>query len=133
MAIKPKTIIDTAVSLGREAVDRGVGLAERLRKDETDSPPATPATRTTPERARATSGDPSTVGAAKPGEPRGPKSASTPKTAKSKPAAAKSKPAAAKSKPAAAKSKPAAAKSKPAAAKPKPAATKPKAPGATKG
>ena len=59
MALKPKSIIETAVELGRGAVTRGAGLASRWRAGEATKP----------------SGAPSTVGAAKPGEPRGPKSA----------------------------------------------------------
>jgi hypothetical protein len=50
MAFRPKQIIATAVGLGRRAVSLG----------------------------RKPSGPPSTVGAAKPGEPRGPKSATAP-------------------------------------------------------
>jgi hypothetical protein len=91
MAIKPKSIIETAVELGRDAVSRGTGLASRLRKDEpvaAPKTPATPAARSTPGSARRPSGSPSTVGAPKPGAPRGHKSA-TAKT-RSKPAAAKS-------------------------------------------
>jgi hypothetical protein len=55
MALKPKSIIETALELGRQAA----GLTSRLRANEATKP----------------SGAPSTVGAAKPGEPRGPKSA----------------------------------------------------------
>ena len=60
MALKSKNIIETAVELGRGAVTRGTELVSRWRD--------VPAT-------RSTSGSPSTVGARKPGEPRGPKSA----------------------------------------------------------
>jgi hypothetical protein len=87
MAIKPKQVMDAAVGLARGAVDRGVELAGKLRKGEPGGPPTTPATpaaKTTPARARRVSGDPATVGAAKPGKPRGPKSATAPKA---KPAA----------------------------------------------
>jgi hypothetical protein len=89
MAITPKTIIGTAVSLGRGAV----GL---LRRDETNEPPTTPATpavKPSPATARRrTSGPPESVGAPKPGAPRGMKSATAPTAkAKSRP---KAKPAA---------------------------------------
>ncbi len=91
MAIKPKQIIDTAVDLGKSAVKRGVETAERLRgsgeKTAPPSTPGTPAAKTTPStatRSRATSGSPSTVGAAKPGKPGGPKSATAPKRAAKK-------------------------------------------------
>jgi hypothetical protein len=80
MALKPKSIIETAVELGRGAVTRGAGLASRLRTDKRDAA-ATPGT------ARAPSGSPSTVGAAKPGAPGGHKSA----TAKKSPKAAAGK------------------------------------------
>jgi hypothetical protein len=83
MAIKPKQILDTAVDLGKAAVS---AAERRLRGEdsETDRPPSTPGTpaaKTVPEaggRAKARpkpSGSPSTVGAAKPGKPRGHKSA----------------------------------------------------------
>jgi hypothetical protein len=79
MALKPKSIIETAVELGRGAVSRGTELvSRRLSKDEPDAAPKTPGTpaaRSTPGTARRTSGSPSTVGAPKPGKPRGPKSA----------------------------------------------------------
>jgi hypothetical protein len=67
MAIKPKEILETAVDVGKTAV----GAAERrLRGRKSDGP----------------SGAPSTVGAAKPGASRGPKSATAPKNkAKAKP------------------------------------------------
>jgi hypothetical protein len=99
MAIKPKQIMDGVVGAMRGAVDRGVGLAGKLRNGERGAPPTTPATpaaKTTPARARRVSGGPATVGAAKPGKPRGPKSATAPKSTtapKSKPAS-KPKPAA---------------------------------------
>jgi hypothetical protein len=100
MAIKPKQLMDTAVGLAREAVDRGVGLAGRRRSDTTDAPPTTPATpaaKTTPARARGVSGGPATVGAPKPGKPGGPKSATAkpnPKPKAKPKAKAKAKPAA---------------------------------------
>jgi hypothetical protein len=81
MAMKPKQIWGTAVGLARGVVDRGVGLAGKLRNNERAAPPTTPATpaaKTTPARARRVSGGPGTVGAAKPGKPRGPKSATAP-------------------------------------------------------
>jgi hypothetical protein len=67
MAIKPKEILDTAVDAGKTAV----GAAERrLRGRKSDGP----------------SGAPSTVGAARPGASRGPKSATaSKKKAKAKP------------------------------------------------
>jgi hypothetical protein len=69
MAIKPKQIIDTAVDVGRTAVE----VAERrLRGRKSDGP----------------SGAPSTVGASKPGAAGAPKSATTKKAkpkAKAKP------------------------------------------------
>jgi hypothetical protein len=43
MAIKPKQIMDAAVGLARDAVDRGVDLAGKLRNDQTDARPTTPA------------------------------------------------------------------------------------------
>ena len=66
MALKPKSIIETAVELGRGAVSRGTELVSRRLKDEPDAAPKTPATpaaRSTPSTARRTSGAPSTVGA----------------------------------------------------------------------
>jgi hypothetical protein len=80
MALKPKSIIETAVELGRDAVSRGTELVSRRLKKEPVAPPTTPATpaaRSTPSTARRTSGAPSTVGAPKPGKPRGPKSGTT--------------------------------------------------------
>jgi hypothetical protein len=106
MAIKPKQILDTAVGLGHEAVKSGVKLADKLRKDE----------KAARAPARATSGSPTTVGAPKPGQHGGPKSATTAKP-KRKPAAATAKRTPTEPK--------ARAKPKP-ATKPKPAA-KPKA------
>ena len=96
MALKPKSIIETAVELGRGAVSRGTELASRLRDDKRDAAPKTPATpaRSTPRTARRPSGSPSTVGAPKPGAPRGHKSA-TAKTS-SKPPASETKAPAAK-------------------------------------
>ncbi len=91
MALKPKSIIETAVELGRGAVTRGTELVSRRLKDEPDAAPTTPATpaaRSTPSAARRTSGAPSTVGAPKPGSPGGHKSA-TAKTAKRTTAAGK--------------------------------------------
>src|SRR5215216_5887168 len=85
MALKPKSIIETAVELGRDAVTRGTELASRLRKDERDAAPKTPATpaaRSTPGTARRPSGSPSDVGAPKPGEPGGHKSATARKATK---------------------------------------------------
>jgi hypothetical protein len=104
MAITPRKIIDSAVGIGRSAVSAGAGLVGRLRRSEKPSAPpaaetsvaagtraagtktgrATPGktrtarakssgAKTTPKRR--TSGSPSTVGAAKPGEPGGHKSA----------------------------------------------------------
>jgi hypothetical protein len=67
MAIKPKQILDTAVGLGKAAVS---AAERRLRGDD-----------------RRRSGAPSTVGAAKPGQPGGPKSA-TAKPAKRRSTAA---------------------------------------------
>jgi hypothetical protein len=84
MAITPKQILDTAVAVGREAVTKGMELAGKLRSDERAERPTTPAQpvrRGTP----APSGSPSTVGAAKPGQARGPKSA-TAGTARKPPA-----------------------------------------------
>jgi hypothetical protein len=100
MALKPKSIIETAVELGRGAVSRGTELVSRRLKNEPDAAPTTPATptaRSTPSTAKTasksktatkskraakaktaakpSSGSPSTVGAPKPGKPRGPKSA----------------------------------------------------------
>jgi hypothetical protein len=79
MAIKD--IIDTAVDAGKTAVTRGREVAERrLRGDNDDKDP---------------SGSPSSVGAARPGEARGPKSATSStraKKAKPKKAKAKAKP-----------------------------------------
>lgn len=83
MAIKPKQILNSAVGLPKAAVS---AVARRLRSGdaETDRPPSTPGTpaaKTVPKakgKAKAKpkpSGSPSTVGAAKPGKPRGPKSA----------------------------------------------------------
>ena len=66
MAIKPKEILETAVDVGKTAVG---AAARRLRGRKSDGP----------------SGAPSTVGAAKPGAVRGPKSATAPKKAKAKP------------------------------------------------
>jgi len=84
MALKPKSIIETAVELGRGAVTRGAELvSRRLPRDETDAAPTTPATpavRSTPGRARRPSGSPSTVGAPKPGAPGGHKSATAKRT-----------------------------------------------------
>jgi hypothetical protein len=69
MAIKPKQILDTALDVGKSAVD----MAERrIRGRKSDGP----------------SGAPSTVGAAKPGTAGGPKSSTTKKAkprAKAKP------------------------------------------------
>jgi hypothetical protein len=84
MAITPKQILDTAVAVGRGTVNKGVELAGKLRSDERAERPTTPAQpvrRSTP----TPSGSPSTVGAAKPGKPRGPKSA-TAGTARKPPA-----------------------------------------------
>jgi hypothetical protein len=70
MAIKPKQILDTAVDVGRTAVE---AVERRLRGRKSDGP----------------SGAPSTVGAAKPGAAGGPKSATVRKSkpkAKAKPA-----------------------------------------------
>jgi hypothetical protein len=78
MAITAKKIIGTAVDLGRGAVSRGIELAGNLRNDDTSAPPTTPAR----PAARGTSGAPSTVGAPKPGEPRGVKSATAPTASK---------------------------------------------------
>jgi hypothetical protein len=89
MAITPKQLLDTAVGVGKTVVTRGVELAEkRLRGDERPRPtdvrpstPGTPAAKTTPStttRPRPTTGEPSTVGAVKPGKPGGPKSATAP-------------------------------------------------------
>jgi hypothetical protein len=82
MAIKPKQILDTAVDVGKAAVS---AAERRLRGSES------------------TSGEPSTVGAAKPGKPRGPKSATASMTSPRKPA--KRKPPAKKPKPQAKKDK----------------------------
>ena len=62
MALKPKSIIETAVELGRGAVTRGTELVSRRRNAARRS-------------AHRPSGSPSTVGAPKPGTPRGHKSA----------------------------------------------------------
>jgi hypothetical protein len=75
MALKPKSIIETAVELGRGAVSRGTELASRLRDDKRDAAPTTPAT-----PRRRPSGSPSTVGAPKPGAPGGHKSATAKKS-----------------------------------------------------
>jgi hypothetical protein len=75
MAITPKQILDTAVGVGKAAVS---AAERRLRGGERET----------------TSGPPSTVGAAKPGEPGGPKSPTASMTSPSKPA--KRKPAAKK-------------------------------------
>jgi hypothetical protein len=96
MAITAKGIIDSAVGIGRSAVSAGTGLIGRLRGGEhaesapPTGPPATAKTgqatptatataqakasgaKTTPKR---TSGSPDTVGAPKPGEAGGHKSA----------------------------------------------------------
>ena len=93
MAITPKQILDTAVAVGREAVNKGVELAGKLRSDERAERPTTPAQpvrRATPKP----SGSPTTVGAAKPGKPRGPKSATAPRKPKrqAQPAAASRRP-----------------------------------------
>ena len=72
MAIKPKQIIDTALGVGRTAVE---AAERRIRGRKSDGP----------------SGAPSTVGAAKPGTAGGPKSSTAPK--KVKPKKAKAKPA----------------------------------------
>jgi hypothetical protein len=96
MALKPKSIIETAVELGRGAVTRGTELARRLRNDQRDAAPTTPATpaaRSTPGTARRPSGSPATVGAPKPGAPGGHKSA-TAKTPRKTPAGATKPPAA---------------------------------------
>ena len=69
MAIKPKQILDSAVDLGKAAVS---AAERRLRSDDGDAAP---------------SGAPTTVGAAKPGKPRGPKSATARKAKPSKRAA----------------------------------------------
>jgi hypothetical protein len=75
MATTPKQILDTAVRLGRGVITRGRDLVRR------DAPPAPP------------SGAPPTVGAAKPGAARGPKSATAPAARpKAEPAAASRKP-----------------------------------------
>jgi hypothetical protein len=105
MAIKPKQILDTAVELGKAAAKAGV---DRVRGDKDE--PASPPVKLRPKAKPTTSGAPASVGAAKPGAPAGPKSA----TAKTrKPAKAKAK------KPAKAKAnKPAKAKAKPAPAEP---------------
>src|SRR3954454_4756150 len=76
MAITPKKIIGTAVGLGRGAFSLGAGLLRRDETSERPTTPATPAATSSPATARGTtSGAPSTVGAPKPGEPRGVKSA----------------------------------------------------------
>jgi hypothetical protein len=102
MAIKPKKIIETAVELGRGAVTRAVELADRRPRDaetaKKPTTPASPAVNTTPRAVRKPSGAPSTVGAARPGEARGHKSATAPKTTKRPPAGATKAP---KAKPAA--------------------------------
>ena len=86
MAIKD--IIDTAVDVGKSAVTRGREVAERrLRGDKRPS------------------GPPSTVGAAKPGEAGGPKTATASKRAKAATAPTRAKKA--KPKKAKAKAKPA--------------------------
>jgi hypothetical protein len=77
MAITPKQILDTAVGAGKAALS---AAGRRLRSHESET----------------TSGSPSTVGAAKPGKPRGPKSATASTTRAAKPA--KRRPAAAKPK-----------------------------------
>jgi hypothetical protein len=83
MAITPKQILDTAVGLGRGAVNAGLGL---LRSNQRAAPPTTPATPVArpakPSPRVRPSGSPSTVGAAKPGASRGPKSATAPKARK---------------------------------------------------
>jgi hypothetical protein len=61
MAIKPKQILDTAIDVGRTAVE---AAERRLRGRKSDGP----------------SGAPSTVGAAKPGAAGGPKSGTARKT-----------------------------------------------------
>jgi hypothetical protein len=99
MAIKPKQIIETAVGLGRVAITRVAGLAGRLRSDETHGAPTTPGTpaaEASPgtRRRAAPSGSPSTVGAPKPGEPGGHKSATAKKA--TKPSAGRTKAPAAK-------------------------------------
>ena len=69
MAIKPKQIIDTALGVGKTAVD---AAERRIRGRKSDGP----------------SGAPSTVGAAKPGTAGAPKSSTAPKRkpkAKAKP------------------------------------------------
>jgi hypothetical protein len=101
MAIKPKQIIETAVGLGRFAISRGAGLAERLRSREVHSAPTTPGTPAAeatprPRRRAAPSGSPSTVGAPKPGEPGGHKSATAKKA--TRPPAGRTKAPAAKPK-----------------------------------
>jgi hypothetical protein len=94
MAITPKKIIGTAVGLGRGAFSLGAGLLRRDETSERPTTPATPAATSSPATARGTtSGAPSTVGAPKPGEPRGVKSATAP-TASRPPAAETKAPAA---------------------------------------
>jgi hypothetical protein len=73
MAIKPKQILDTAVGVGKSAVS---AAERRLRGGERET----------------TSGSPATVGAAKPGKPRGPKSATASTTRTAKPAKRKAAP-----------------------------------------
>jgi hypothetical protein len=82
MAITPKQIIGAAVGLGRGAVNL-------LRRGETSERPTTPGTPATSSPGGPTSGPPDTVGAPKPGRPRGAKSATAPP--KAKPAAPRKK------------------------------------------
>jgi hypothetical protein len=79
MAITPKDVLGSVVGIGRGAVSAGVGLVGRLRG-----------------RKGGTSGGPDTVGAAKPGAARGPKSGTAPTQRKTRrpPATATKAPAA---------------------------------------
>jgi hypothetical protein len=86
MAIKPKQILDTAVDVGKTAVE---AAERRIRGRKTDDTP---------------SGAPSTVGAASPGNAGGPKSATASKRAQSATASTRAKKAKPKAK---AKAKPA--------------------------
>lgn len=67
MAITPKQIIETAVDLGRGVVSRSAGVLRREKAVVRPRP----------------SGSPSTVGAPKPGQPRGHKSATAARNEKS--------------------------------------------------
>jgi hypothetical protein len=94
MAITPRKIIDSAVGIGRTAASAGAGVVRRLRGTRATGAPGDPEVEspdaaTAPERVpkgrtsgageRRTSGSPATVGAPKPGEPGGHKSASAAK------------------------------------------------------